>query len=73
MARLLHCVLIFTIIVQFILSGMSGITSHLASHAHMVVRNTHFITLAFCALPLPFKGVICTRIGNFPPSLSNPP
>src|ERR1700730_13110717 len=54
MARLLHCNLIFTIIVQFFLSGMSGIMSHLASHAHMVVRNTHSITLAFCALPLPF-------------------
>lgn len=70
--RLLHRVLIFTIIVQFTLSGMSGITSHLASHAHTVVRNTQSITLAYCALPLPFRNTICSRIGNLPPSPSTP-
>lgn len=43
---------------------MSGITSHLASQAHTVARNTHSITLAVCALPVPFKNLICTGIGS---------
>jgi len=71
-ARLLHCVLICTIMVQFILSGMSGITSHVASQVDTVARNAHSITLAFCALPMPFKDVICTRTGDVPTPLFNP-
>ncbi|KAH9174009.1 hypothetical protein EDB89DRAFT_1956232 [Lactarius sanguifluus] len=63
-ARLLHCVFTFTILLQFILSGMSGVTSHLASQAHTVARNTHSITLAVCALPLPFKNLFCAGISD---------
>jgi len=62
--RFLHCAFVFTAVIQFILSGMSGITSHLASQAHAVARNTHLITLAVCTLPVPFKNLICTGIGN---------
>jgi hypothetical protein len=65
-------VLIFTALVQFILSGMSGITSHLASQAHTVAQNTQSITLAICALPVPFIDLICSRIGNEPLSTFNP-
>ncbi|KAI9429353.1 hypothetical protein H4582DRAFT_2065371 [Lactarius indigo] len=65
-ARLLHHVFIFTVLVQFILSGMSGVTSHLASQVHVVARNTHSITLAICTLPVPFKGVFCAEISNGP-------
>jgi len=71
-AHFLRRVLIFTALVQFILSGMSGITSHLASQAHTVARNTQSITLAICALPVPFKDLICSRIGNEPLSTFNP-
>ena len=67
-ARLVYRALIFTIIVQFILSGMSGITSHLASQVHTVTQNTRSITLAVCALPVPFKDLICAKIDNEPPS-----
>ncbi|KAH9026539.1 hypothetical protein EDB85DRAFT_2149134 [Lactarius pseudohatsudake] len=63
-ARLLHYVFIFTILVQFILSGVSGVTSHLASQVHTVARNTHSITLAVCALPVPFKNVFCAGSSN---------
>lgn len=62
--RLLHFVLIYTVIVQFILSGLSGVTSHLASQAHAVARNTRSFTLAICTLPLPFKNVLCAGINN---------
>lgn len=58
-SRLLHVILIYTVIAQFILSGISGVTSHLAAQAHTVARNTHSITLAVCALPLPFKNLFC--------------
>jgi len=70
-ARFLRYVLILTALLQFILSGMSGITSHLASQAHTVARNTHSITLAVCALPVPFKDLVCSRIGNEPISTFN--
>lgn len=63
-APLLHRVLICTITVQFILSGISGITSHVASQADTVAQNAHSITLAFCVLPIPFKDVICTRTSD---------
>jgi hypothetical protein len=63
-ALLIHYILIFTAVSQFVLSGMTGITSHLASQAHAVARNTHSISLAVCALPVPFRSLICTRIGN---------
>ena len=43
---------------------MLGVTSHLASQAHTVVQNTRSITSAVCALPLPFKNVLCTGISN---------
>ncbi|KAH9013095.1 hypothetical protein EDB85DRAFT_2158463 [Lactarius pseudohatsudake] len=59
-----HYVFIFTILVQFILSGVSGVTSHLASQVHTVARNTHSITLAVCALPVPFKNVFCAGSSN---------
>lgn len=62
--RLLHLLLIYTVIVQFILSGLSGVTSHLASQAHTVARNTRSITLAVCALPLPFKNLFCARVSD---------
>lgn len=62
--RLLHFILIYTVIVQFILSGLSGVTSHLASQAHTVARNTRSITLAVCALPLPFKNPFCAGVSN---------
>jgi hypothetical protein len=75
--RLLHCILIYSVIAQFILCGISGVTSHLASQAHTVARNTHSITLAVCALPVPFKNLFCMGIGNKPLSPSdhvdNPP
>lgn len=63
-ARLLRRVFTFTILVHLILSSMSGITSHLASQAHTVARNTRSITLAVCALPVPFKNVFCAGISN---------
>ena len=72
MARLLHRVLICAIMVQFILSGMSGIISHVASQADTVARNAHSITSAFCELPIPFKDAICTRTGDVPMSPFNP-
>ncbi|KAH9033064.1 hypothetical protein EDB85DRAFT_1890351 [Lactarius pseudohatsudake] len=53
-----------TVFVQFILSGVAGVTSHLASQVHTVARNTHSITLAVCALPVPFKNVFCAGISN---------
>ena len=71
-ARLLHRVLICAIMVQFILSGMSGIISHVASQADKVARNAHSITSAFCELPIPFKDVICTRTGDVPMSPLKP-
>lgn len=71
-ARLLRFVFIFTISVQLILSSMSGVTSHLASQAHAVARNTRSITLAVCALPVPFKSVFCAGIRNeLPPPLAH--
>lgn len=63
-SRLLRLLLIYTVIVQFILSGMSGVTSHLASQAHTVARNTRSITLAICTIPLPFKNLFCAGINN---------
>ncbi|KAH9013060.1 hypothetical protein EDB85DRAFT_1890303 [Lactarius pseudohatsudake] len=51
-------------LLQFILSGVSGVTSHLASQVHTVARNTHSITLAVCALPVPFKNVFCAGSSN---------
>ncbi len=65
-AHLLHCVFIFTISIQFILYGISGVTSHLVSQAHTMARNTHSITLAICALPLPFKNLFCVGVSNGP-------
>ena len=67
-ARLLHRVLIFTTIIQFILSGMSGITSHLVSQEQAVAQNVHLVTLAVCGLPMPvpFKDSVCARISNGP-------
>jgi len=62
--RLFRGVVTFTILVHLILYGMLGVTSHLASQAHAVVRNTRSITSAFCALPVPFKNTFCTRISN---------
>lgn len=70
-ARLLHRVLIFTTIAQFILSGMSGITSHLVSQAHTVAQNVHLVTIAVCALPVPFKDSMCAGISNRPFSPCN--
>ena len=70
-ARFLYYALIFTTIMQFILSGMSGITSHLVSQAHAVAQNVHLVTVAVCALPVPFKVSMCTRISNRPFSPSN--
>ena len=63
-SRLLCCVVIFTILVELILYVMLGATSHLASQAHAVARNTRSITLAVCALPVPFKSVFCAEINN---------
>jgi hypothetical protein len=71
-SRLVHFILIYTVIVQFILSGMSGVTSHLASQAHTVARNTRSITLAVCMLPLPFKNLFCAGINNESPSSLDP-
>ncbi|KAH8978131.1 hypothetical protein EDB86DRAFT_2837040 [Lactarius hatsudake] len=71
-ARLLRYVFIFTVLVQFILSGVAGVMSHLASQVHTVARNTHSITLAVCALPVPFKNVFCAGISNGLLSLLNP-
>lgn len=70
--RLLHCVFIFIILSELILSIMSGVTSHLALQAHTVARNVRSITLAICALPVPFKDVLCTGISNELPSLPDP-
>lgn len=72
MTCLFHRVLICIVVVQFILSGISGITSHVASQADTVARNTHSITLAFCALPIPFKDAICPRAGDVPMFPFNP-
>lgn len=36
-----------------------------------MARNTHSITLAVCALPVPFKDLVCSRIGNEPISTFN--
>ena len=66
LVHLVQSVLLFTVASQFVLSGMSGITSHLASQAHVVVQNTHSIASAVCALPVPFRNSICTRISNEP-------
>jgi hypothetical protein len=71
LARLVRSVLLFAVVSQFVLSGMSGITSHLASQAHLVARNTHSIASAVCALPVPFKNSICTRITDEPVSPFN--
>ena len=71
-AHFLCHILIFTALVQFILSEMSGITLHLASQAHTMAQNTQSITLAICALPVPFKDLICSRISNEPLSTFNP-
>jgi hypothetical protein len=65
-SRLLHSILTYTVIIQFILSGMSGVTSHLASQAHTVARNTRSITLAVCALPVPFKNLFCDNEVQYP-------
>lgn len=76
LACLVRFVLLFAVVSQFVLSGMSGITSHLASQAHLVARNTHSIASAVCALPVPFKNSICTRITDEPVSpfnLNHPP
>lgn len=62
--RVLHFILIYAVIVQFILSGLSGVTSHLASQAHAVARNTRSFQLATCTLPLPFKNLLCAGIKN---------
>src|SRR6267142_1226313 len=66
--RLVHHILMATVIVHVILSGMSGITLRPASHAHAVARNGRTITLAFCALPVPFKDTVCSMIGTGLPS-----
>jgi hypothetical protein len=68
--------LLFAVVSQFVLSGMSGITSQLASQAHLVARDTHSFASAVCALPVPFKNSICTRIADGPVSpfdLNHPP
>src|SRR6267142_661429 len=69
--RLVHHILMAIVIIQLILSGMSGIsgfTSRLVSQAHTVARNSRSIPLAFCALPVPFKHIICARTSNEMPS-----
>jgi hypothetical protein len=43
---------------------MSGVTSHLASQAHLVARNTRSITSAVCTLPVPFANSLCAGIRN---------
>jgi hypothetical protein len=62
--HLFCCVFTFTVLLHLILYGMLGVTSHLASQAHTVVRNTCSIMSAVCALPVPYKNVLCTGIGN---------
>jgi len=52
----------YIIVLQFFLSGMSGVTSHLASQVHVVVQNTRSITSAICALPIPFANSLCAGI-----------
>lgn len=49
---------------QFTLSGMSGVISHLASQAHTVAQNTCLITLAIYTLPLPFTNLFYAGINN---------
>jgi hypothetical protein len=71
-ARLFYHALVFTLTVQFILYNLSGITAHLASQAHTVARNTRSITSAVCALPVPFKGLICAGIDSNLPSPFGP-
>ena len=63
-SHLLCFVIIFAIFVELILYGMLGATLHLASQAHTMARNIHSITLAICALPVPFKSVFCMEISN---------
>jgi hypothetical protein len=63
-AHILRCLITFTILVQLILYVMLGVTSHLASQAHAVARNTRSITLAVCTLPVPFKDIFCTGISD---------
>ena len=65
--HLLHLILIYTIITQFLLSGMSVVTSHLALQTHTVARNT----LDICVLPLPFKNLFNPRVSNESLSLSD--
>lgn len=62
--RLFRGVFTFAILVHLILYGMLGFTSHIASQAHAVVRNTRSITSSVCALPVPFKNVLCAGISN---------
>ena len=50
---------------------MSGITSNLVTQAHAVAQNVHLVTVAMCALPVPFKDSMCSQISNRPFSPSN--
>src|SRR5216684_517384 len=63
-ANILHIILTYIFILHIFLSAMSGMTSHLASQAHTVVRNTRSITSAICALPVPFANLFCGGISN---------
>jgi hypothetical protein len=59
-----HVILMYTFILHVFLSAMSGVTSHLASQAHTVARNTRSITSAVCALPVPFANLLCAGISS---------
>jgi hypothetical protein len=75
LAHLVQYVFLLIVVSPFILSGISGISSHLASQAHMVARNTHSITSGVCALPVPFKDLICTSepVSPLSPSVNHSP
>jgi hypothetical protein len=62
--RSLRWAVISMILVQLILYSMLGVTSHLASQAHAVARNTRSIKSAMCALPVPFKNLLCAEMSN---------
>jgi hypothetical protein len=49
-------------ILQVFLSGITGVTSHVASQVYTVSRNTRSIMLAACALPIPFSNLLCAGI-----------
>lgn len=67
-AKVLYLIFIF----QVFLSGITGVTSHVASQAHIVARNTRSIMLAVCALPIPFANLLCAGIRNEAHASVNP-